>query len=626
MRSTPRVLASLLALGVALVGVPLGPLAPAPVQAIGTIIVVNTTSDDEFPADGTCSLRAAIEAANVNGIAGWCDPGSGVDAIYFSIGSGTPVISVASALPSITDSLNIRGNSGGATRVEIRGPGSGTGLSIGGPGTSSTTIRNLVIDGFATGIDIHVPNVTLAGSIIGPNSDSGIMAFTSVVHIGGTAGTTQGGPCTGDCNLVSGNAKQGLYIAGGGVVEGNFIGTTAAGTASSANGSGITVSSGTWLLGGTSAAAANVVSGNAHGGIGLHSCTCTILGNFVGTNAAGTAAVPNGGPGVYAAGTGNETIGGPGAGERNVISGNTGHGIDLQDSVWATIQGNRVGTTKNGTKALGNGGDGIHVAATGPDDWSGSRSTLIGSASDTGAFNTIAFNGSAGVRVSGSTTNKIEIRGTSIHDNTGKGIAVAVGANAGVQAPVVQGTKPVYGTACPGCTVDVYSDTGDEGRTFEGSATANKFGQWNLGSSVPGPNVTATTTNLNHGTSAFSSPVAVPVPTAPPPTAPPPTAPPLASSSPTAAPTVSPSAESGPTPFVLASPVAAAPSDAPEASNPTPTPGATDAPPVAAPGPAGGDALDAQDPGPPPWAWIIALLMIAGAAMLVARWRRRRAT
>lgn len=75
-RIASRCLAGCLAALVAIVGGP-GPFSPPPARALPAIIVVNTTSDAEFPADGTsCSLRAAILAANVGGFAGYCSPGT----------------------------------------------------------------------------------------------------------------------------------------------------------------------------------------------------------------------------------------------------------------------------------------------------------------------------------------------------------------------------------------------------------------------------------------------------------------------------------------------------------------------------------------------------------------------
>ena len=65
------------------------------------------------------------------------------------------------------------------------------------------------------------------------------------------------------------------------------------------------------------------------------------------------------------------------------------------------------------------------------------------------------------------------------------------------------------GTACPNCTVDVYSDDEDEGRVYEGSTTADDAGDWTFDGSPEGPNVTATATDAAGNTSEFSAPVEV---------------------------------------------------------------------------------------------------------------------
>ena len=82
------------------------------------------------------------------------------------------------------------------------------------------------------------------------------------------------------------------------VIQGNYIGVDATGTLPRPNNTGILLfDSSNNLIGGTSAAARNVVSGNVvHMEIGGNANV--VQGNFIGTNAAGTAAIANGGSGV----------------------------------------------------------------------------------------------------------------------------------------------------------------------------------------------------------------------------------------------------------------------------------------------------------------------------------------
>jgi CSLREA domain-containing protein len=69
----------------------------------GTTITVNTT-EDEATADGNCSLREAIEAANTNAPVDACKAGSATerDAIHFALGKKATIV-VGSQLPTITD-------------------------------------------------------------------------------------------------------------------------------------------------------------------------------------------------------------------------------------------------------------------------------------------------------------------------------------------------------------------------------------------------------------------------------------------------------------------------------------------------------------------------------------------
>ena len=86
-----------------------------------------------------------------------------------------------------------------------------------------------------------------------------------------------------------------------------------------------------------------------------------IQGNYLGVAPSGTHAIPNG-QGLSLLGSSNNTIGNGGGGVGNVISGNTGNGILIQSSATDNlISGNFIGTTADGTSALGNSLDGIAI-------------------------------------------------------------------------------------------------------------------------------------------------------------------------------------------------------------------------------------------------------------------------
>lgn len=234
-----------------------------------------------------------------------------------------------------------------------------------------------------------------------------------------------GGVDPADRNLISGNqAGINLPTTfPDALIQGNYIGTNRDGTAALANDTiGIfLVGGGGHLIGGTEEGAGNVISGNGQWGIRIDAPGpgIVIQGNLVGTNAAGDAAIPNSeGIRIQTNSPGGGTlIGGTTAAAANVVSGNNGAGIfndnrDERGGTGNTIQGNFIGTDRTGTLDLGN-GVGIVVV--------GSNNTVGGTSA--GAGNVIAFSGgifnSAGVEVAGVGNS---ILGNSIFNGAAKGI------------------------------------------------------------------------------------------------------------------------------------------------------------------------------------------------------------
>jgi len=175
--------------------------------------VVDTAADEDLQ-NTSCSLREAIVAANTNASYNGCAAsGAGVDdMIVFNL--DTPTINIGGTpLPAITERVTI---DGGAGRVELHGPGAprvmGKHGIIVNSGGAGTTIRKLVVNNFADdGIYIAANDVSVLGCFIGtdasgtmaaPNQGVGVHVFSGTgAHIGGA---TSGGPCTGDCNVISG--------------------------------------------------------------------------------------------------------------------------------------------------------------------------------------------------------------------------------------------------------------------------------------------------------------------------------------------------------------------------------------------------------------------------------------
>ncbi len=312
-------------------------------------------------------------------------------------------------------------------------------------GGSAPGAGNLISGNGGIGVSLDgAPSTVVAGNFIGTDvtgtldlgNGSGVYLANGSDDsvIGGSAGTTPGGPCTGACNLVSGNGGNGIDVTGGFagnadvLVSGNFVGVNATGTAAIPNsGFGIRAGGGSTdaLIGGTSPSARNVVSGNAMTGVDLGSGGGgghTVRGNLIGTNANGTAAIGNGGYGIAASVTPGMTIGGGDPGAGNLVSGNVVGGISLNGlfTFENVVQGNRIGTDLTGSAPIPNGTHGISIE--------GSENNTVGGPSP-GEGNVIAFHSLDGVFVSNATGNAI--RGNSIFENGDLGIDLA---NNGVTA------------------------------------------------------------------------------------------------------------------------------------------------------------------------------------------------
>src|SRR5262249_39697254 len=135
-----------------------------------------------------------------------------------------------------------------------------------------------------------------------------------VVISNNASGNTIGGTTAAARNVISGNNNPatGGGVAGHGVllasdnntVLGNFIGTDVTGAQKLGNSVGVGVYGGTGnVIGGLTAmpgtGSGNVISGNLTTGVTLvHGSGTQVLGNLIGTNSTGTAALANGTPGV----------------------------------------------------------------------------------------------------------------------------------------------------------------------------------------------------------------------------------------------------------------------------------------------------------------------------------------
>ncbi len=347
--------------------------------------VVDTAGD---PGIGRfLSLRGAILAANNH---------AGLDRIEFDIDQlppfTIPTISPTSPLPDITDPVVIDGTTETAGKVQLNGANAGLGADVDGLCLTAggSTIRGLVINRFdGDGIDISGPggNV-IEGNFIGVDV-TGTLALgnaqgpiTAGVHIRGSPGNRVGGTTPGSRNVISGNAPgDGITISGvsatGNLVQGNYIGTNAAGNAPLRNQIGVDIWSSDNTIGGQTAAAKNVISGNFGSNVhifdgGSGASGNRIQGNYIGTDATGTFAVDTnalGAIGVNIIADDNLVGGIPSRfgnlQPRNVISGNPQDGITIFSGNNNVIQGNYIGTNALGNAAVGNGSAGINTRGTG---------------------------------------------------------------------------------------------------------------------------------------------------------------------------------------------------------------------------------------------------------------------
>jgi titin len=260
------------------------------------------------------------------------------------------------------------------------------------------------------------------------------------------------------------------------------------------------------VIGGSKPGEGNLISGNALYGLNIGGANATgnvVKGNFIGVDVSGEKKLQNRYGLVLSVGAQRNTIGGTEPGDANIISGNQSGGMLIRGSDTAdnVIIGNMIGTDRTGEMKLGN-GTAIWLLE-------GAHGHVIGGIEE-GEANVIAFSGIIGVQVEGADTIGNTIRGNSIHSNAREGILSVEGGNAGLAPPQVTAANPVSGTACPNCTVDIYSDAADEGRVYEGSTTADAGGSFTFDEKTSGPFVTATATDAEGNTSAFSESRAAP--------------------------------------------------------------------------------------------------------------------
>ncbi|HHY54572.1 MAG TPA: hypothetical protein GYA08_03965 [Chloroflexi bacterium] len=245
-----------------------------------------------------------------------------------------------------------------------------------------------------------------------------------------------------DDNLISGNGASGVMIHGGNaagnVVVRNQIGVAGSGAAAIANtAAGVTLDGARDNTIGGNGDNGNLISGNQGHGVHMtgNAQNNTVDGNRIGVNDANTAALPNGGDGVRIdGGASRNTVGSVTAEGGNIISGNTGNGVQItgEGAQNNTVAGNTIGLNIMTNAPLPNDGDGVRVA-------DGASSNTVGGGVDgDNDANVIVGNGSDGVQIDGAGTINNIVAGNYIGvladastaiANSGHGVYISGGAN-----------------------------------------------------------------------------------------------------------------------------------------------------------------------------------------------------
>ena len=421
------------------------------------------------------SLRWAIEDAELH---------PDHDTIEFDIpGAGAHKITLSADLPVLTQPVTIKGYSQpGAVKatsttpaepaIEIDAGNAYRGLDLSG---NRIEVNGLAIHS-AEGQNVSVKGQdnVVAGNHIGTNrvGDEAVFAVTHVtqhnVHVYYGSGNVIGGPRAVDRNVIAGALIEIALTTGENEVVNNRIGTNATGDTGLGHGNGVHLNMGA----GGSVVRDNLVSGLSIG-IEIMGDGNTVEGNRIGTNADGTAAIPNG-VGINVEGGDENTIGGLTAAEGNLISGNLYEGIQLETgdagqeeweevgpAVGNRVLGNLIGTDESGAVPLGNGStfglDGILIV--------GSDANTIGG-HEPGAGNVIAANTGAGVKIYG---DRNLVLGNAIGTNMDGALGLGNGSH-GVH--INTGEYNEIGSAS-GASMNTIAFNGEDGVAIEGTSPGN---------------------------------------------------------------------------------------------------------------------------------------------------------
>jgi CSLREA domain-containing protein len=255
-------------------------------------------------------------------------------------------------------------------------------------------------------------------------ADAGSNAILLIELSGENAGDSDGLRVTTGDSIIRGLvvnrwSRAGLVVEGNNDgIWGNFIGTDPTGRLAAPNATGVIVSGPYNAIGWSGQR--NVISGNAGPGVELLGVGNYVWSGVIGLDAPGVAALGNF-VGVVARGPQSEV--GSWA-NSNVISGNLGPGILVDSGATDTrVTANRIGTDAHGGPGFGNGGDGVLVT--------GAQQVVIGETSFDG--NDIVTNGGRGIALIGAQNALVKYNrigttdGSDVAGNGGSGIWIEGG-------------------------------------------------------------------------------------------------------------------------------------------------------------------------------------------------------
>jgi trimeric autotransporter adhesin len=285
---------------------------------------------------------------------------------------------------------------------------------------SWVTVRRNPDGSFGAGVwvNLNYPGVDPTTAITSANAVAGNQVV-GVVISGSSTISYQATINTGFqlSNVISGNGGNGIGIYGSddNQIAMNEIGTDASGTirlGNAKNGILVTNRAKGNLIGGQATGGndptnsvfvrppqGNLISGNSGDGVLINNgSTQTLLsGNYVGTSASGNTSLGNKLDGVAIENAnGNQLIGCTLRQDPfvfyNVLSGNGGDGLRIENSNNTTVQANFMGVGANNASIVANGGDGLLVSGS-------SKNTQVGGVIPLG--NVISGNNGNGIEVSG---------------------------------------------------------------------------------------------------------------------------------------------------------------------------------------------------------------------------------